>query len=223
MIKFNIINNLLKKGNEKVKEKEVIKISLSSFFIILVIFGIIILGIFIYKIYNEKVGENKKTLDNISNDNISFTDEQIKTTFSDYLELRAHANCDSLLEYLTEKGKLNYNSSQDIIQNDGIVVTTIKFSDYKNAMLNYVSESEFEKNWFSTLYFSKNSDEYITKVQGGGGLRVYTINNIKKIDNLTYFAQTTATLVDLDDSDEDENFTFTIKSYKGKCVIDTIK
>ena len=223
MIKFNIINNLLKKGNEKVKEKEVIKINLSSFFIILAILGIIILGIYIYKIYNEKVEENKKTLDNISNDSTSFTDKQIKTTLSNFLELRARANCDSLLEYLTEKGKLNYNSSKDIIQNDGIVVTTIKFSDYKNAMLNYLSESEFEKNWFSTLYFSENSNGYITKIQGGGGLRVYTINNIKKIDNSTYFAQTTATLVDFDDSEEDENFTFTIKSYKGNCVIDTIK
>ena len=90
-------------------------------------------------------------------------------------------------------------------------------------MLNYVSESEFEKNWTTSLYFKENSNGYLTKVQGGGGLRVYTINSIIKTDNLTYSAKTTATLVDLDNSKEDENFTFTVTSYNDNCVIDSIQ
>lgn len=167
--------------------------------------------------------ENTTTTNTSNNNAISFTDEQIKITLSNYLELRAHAGCDALLHNLEKKGKLNYDSSKDNILNDGTVITSIKFSDYKNAMLNYVSESEFEKNWTSTLYFNENSNGYLTKVQGGGGLRVYTINSITKTDNLTYSAKTTATLVDLDNSQEDENFTFTITSYNGNCVIDSIK
>lgn len=167
--------------------------------------------------------ENTTTTNTSNNNAISFTDEQVKITLSNYLELHAHAGCDALLHNLKEKGKLNYDSSKDNIQNDGTVITSIKFSDYKNAMLNYVSESEFEKNWTSSLYFNKNSNGYLTKVQGGGGLRVYTINSITKTDNSTYSAKTTATLVDLDNSQENENFTFTITSYNGNCVIDSIK
>lgn len=167
--------------------------------------------------------ENTTTTNASNNNSISFTDEQVKITLSNYLELHAHAGCDALLHNLKEKGKLNYDSSKDNILNDGTVITSIKFSDYKNAMLNYVSESEFEKNWTSSLHFNKNSNGYLTKVQGGGGLRVYTINSITKTDNSTYSAKTTATLVDLDNSQEDENFTFTITSYNGNCVIDSIK
>lgn len=158
-----------------------------------------------------------------NNNSTSFTENQVKTALSNYLELRAHAGCDALLENLKEKGKLNYDTSKDTILNDGTVITSIKFSDYKNAMLNYVSESEFEKNWTSTQYFNENSNGYLTKVQGGGGLRVYTVNSITKTSDSTYSAKTTATLIDLDDSKEDENFTFTITSYKGNCVIDSLK
>lgn len=166
--------------------------------------------------------ENTSTTNTSSNNSTSFTDEQVKTALSTFLELRAHANCDALLQNLTEKRNLNYDPSKNTILDDGTVVTTIKFSDYKNAMLNYVSESEFEKNWTSSQYFYENSNGYLNKAQGGGGLRVYTINSITKIDNSTYSAKTTATLVDLDNSQEDENYTFTVKSYNGNCVIDSI-
>ena len=240
------------------EEKNVTKISLSTFFLILAIIAIIVMGIYTYKLNNDKSTEIQKStelqsqvnsltstvsdlqgkIDKVSetvnsnssagntttnNNSTSFTDEQVKTALANYLELRAHAGCDALLENLKEKGKLNYDSSKDNILNDGTVITSIKFSDYKNAMLNYVSESEFEKNWTSSLYFNENSNGYLTKVQGGGGLRVYTVNSITKTDNSTYSAKTTATLVDLNDSKEDENFTFSVTSYKGTCVIDSIK
>ena len=240
------------------EEKNVTKISLSTFFLFFLIIAIIVMGIYTYKLNNDKSTEIQKStelqsqvnsltstvsdlqgkIDKVSetvnsnssagntttnNNSTSFTDEQVKTALANYLELRAHAGCDALLENLKEKGKLNYDSSKDNILNDGTVITSIKFSDYKNAMLNYVSESEFEKNWTSSLYFNENSNGYLTKVQGGGGLRVYTVNSITKTDNSTYSAKTTATLVDLNDSKEDENFTFSVTSYKGTCVIDSIK
>lgn len=225
------------------EEKRVTKTSLLAFFLILAIITIIVMGIYIYKISSDKkleiqkstelqskvnslsttVNDLQEKINNTSNKNTIFTDEQVKTALANYLELQAHAGCDELLENLHEKGKLIYNSSEDTILGDGTVITSIKFSDYKNAMLNYVSESEFEKNWTTSLYFKENSNGYLTKVQGGGGLRVYTINSIIKTDNLTYSAKTTATLVDLDNSKEDENFTFTVTSYNDNCVIDSIQ
>lgn len=174
---------------------------------------------------SETINSNN-SIENTSttNNSTSFTDEQVKTALSNYLELNANAHCDYLLETLTEKGKLNYDSSKNTILNDDKVITSIKFSDYKNAMLNYVTESEFEKNWTSAILdINENSDGYLTKVQGGGGLRVYTINSITKINNSTYFAETIATLADEKDRKEDENFTVIVKSYNGNCVIDSIK
>ena len=172
---------------------------------------------------SETINPNN-SIENISttNNSISFTDEEVKIALSNYLELRAHADCGSPLEYLTEKEKLNYDSSKDTILDDGTIITSIKFSDYKNAMLNYVSESEFEKNWTSTQYLNENNNGYLTKGQGGGRFWVYTINSITKTNNSTYSTKTTAT-DDFEDSKKDENFTFTVKSYNGNCVIDSIK
>lgn len=164
------------------------------------------------------VSDNNQT---VSGDNVSFTEEQVETTLSDFLELRVHANCDTLLEILTKKGILNYNPANDTILDDGTVLTTIKFSDYKNAMLNYVSETEFEKNWDSSLYFSTNDNGYLIKTQGGGGLNRYTIKNITKNSNLSYSAKIVYTTENNNTYDED--VTFTVTSYNGNCVIDSIE
>ena len=156
---------------------------------------------------NETVSNLQETIDNVSNtnnlsenanntsdeDNV-FTDEQIQESLSNYLELKSYADCDALLEALTEKGLLNYDSSKDTMQDDEWVLTTIKFSDYKNAMLNYVSENEFENKWNSTLYFSENSDGYLMKVQGGGSRRIYTIESITENSDCSYSAMTTYTI-----------------------------
>ncbi len=124
--------------------------------------------------------ENIATTNTVTSNDTSFTNEQVKKALSNYLEIRASAGCDSLLEKLNEKGKINYDPVKDTILNDGTVITSVKFSDYKVAMLNYVSESEFEKNWTSDQNFYENNNGYLTKVQGGGGLRVYTVNSIAK-------------------------------------------
>ena len=173
---------------------------------------------------NENINTTTTNNDNTtSNESNSFTDKQVKKCLSDFLELSSHANCDDLLQILTEKGNLNYNPSKDNILDDGLVITNIKFSDYKKAMLNYVSEDEFKKNWTSSQYFEKNKDGYLTKVQGGGNLRIYTIKSITKKSDLNYYAKTTSIVDDTDEAKENENFTFKVKSYNGKCVIDSIK
>lgn len=202
-------------------ENKKLKISLSTFLLLLAILVIIAMS---YYIYIEKIKYNKEIAELEANatNSTTFTDEQVKTALSDFLELRAYANCDSLLERLKSKGKLKYNPSKDTILDDGKVITSIKFLDYKNAMLNYVSESEFEKNWHSTREFNENSEGYLTKVQGGGGLCEYTVDSISKKDDATYFAKTTVTFVDMDNSKENENYIFTVKSYGDKCVIDSI-
>lgn len=240
-------------------EKNITKISLSTFFLILAVIVIIVMGIFMYKTYNEKniatekvsdlngqVSNLKNTVDqlqgkinsisetinsnssvpdtntNNTSNNIttSFTDEEVKTALANYLELKEHAGCAAILECLTEKGDLNYDKTKDNISSkDGVHITNIKFDDYKKAMLKYVSENEFEKNWTSPQYIDKNDDGYLLRPEGGGGLRVYTIKNISKINDTTYLAKTSSVVGD-NEYYEENNYTFTIKSYNGKCVID---
>jgi len=175
---------------------------------------------------SETVNDNGSTQNiNTTNNNgdKAFTDEQVKVTLSNYLELMAIQDGQSILQLLAKNGKLKYNISNDKIADNGIVTTNVKFSDYKAAMLNYVSETEFEKNW-NSKWFKENTEGYITTVQGGGAVPVYTIKKISKIDKLNYTAQTSYIIDESEPTPSyDKNFSFIIASYNGICVIDSIK
>ena len=164
-------------GEKKSSKNKFIKILLIIIMIVLIMFGLIRRNNISEKISSNNLNENTIITDNNNNSSV-FTDEQVRVTLSNYLELLANENCDNLLQWLNENGKLNYDSSKNTILNDGTVITSIRFSDYKNAMLNYVSENEFERNWNLTLYFNENSDGYLTKLQGGGAYCPYTIESI---------------------------------------------
>ena len=229
------------------EEKKSIKISLSTLFLIL---ALIVIAFMTYYIYTEKTNSNKEIetleanavemqntikdlqnkIDTISNtinsnnsnednNSISFTDEQVKTALSNYLELKSHMNCNALLNNLTEKELLNYDDSKNVISNERYI-TNIKYSDYRNAMLKYVSKNEFERNWNS--YYSEDSNGNLIAGDGGGGLRVYTIKSITKTNDSTYSAKVTSVVED-GEYFEEENLTFVVTSNNGNCVIDSLK
>ena len=237
------------------EEKKTIKISLSTFFLLLALIAIVVMAIFMYKFYDDKKNADEKSsnlenqlsnlnetvkdlndkISNINNTNevsnsnntttsqtIAFTDTEVKLALSKFLEVYAESNCDGLFDYFEEHGLLK-NVPYDYIPSENGVTTNVKFSDYKKAMLNYVSEDYFNKGWTSPQNFYENDEGYLVKVQGGGGLVEYTINSISKIDDTTYLANTTAKLVDLDDSTESRMFNFSVSSYNGKCVIDSFE
>lgn len=210
-------------GEKKSSKNKFIKILLIIIMIVLILFGLIRRNNISEKISSNNLNENTIITDNNNNSSV-FTDEQVRVTLSNYLELLANENCDNLLQWLNENGKLNYDSSKNTILNDGTVITSIRFSDYKNAMLNYVSENEFERNWNLTLYFNENSDGYLTKLQGGGAYCPYTIESITHNDDLNYIAKTYySNSYDYPIIKYYKDFSFEIKSYNGNCVIDSIK
>ena len=210
-------------GENKSSKNKFIKILLIIIMIVLIMFGLIRRNNISEKISSNNLNENTIITDNNNNSSV-FTDEQVRVTLSNYLELLANENCDNLLQWLNENGKLNYDSSKNTILNDGTVITSIRFSDYKNAMLNYVSENEFERNWNLTLYFNENSDGYLTKLQGGGAYCPYTIESITHNDDLNYIAKTYySNSYDYPIIKYYKDFSFEIKSYNGNCVIDSIK
>lgn len=160
-----------------------------------------------------------------------FKNNEVSKLLEDYLELKANLECNTLLEKLNEKGKIKYNSSKDVISDDGTITTTVKFSDYKKAMLKYVSEYEFEERWietddnFSTCGIRKNSNNYLTKDQGDGDLVVYTVKNISldsKLKNgYAVYKANVSYIIKGDEKSkpEEESFLFQVKHQNGKYVI----
>lgn len=171
-------------------------------------------------INSNNSNEDNNVTNTSDNNSTSFTDEQVKTALSNYLELRSHMNCNELLNNLTEKGLLNYDDSKHTYLDDGSYITNIKYSDYRNAMLKYVSKSEFESNWNS--YYSEDSNGNLIACDGGGGLRVYTIKSITQTNDSTYSAKVTS-VADDGEYFEEENLTFVVTSNNGICVIDSLK
>ena len=169
------------------------------------------------------INTNTSKTSETTNNNVAFTEEEVKKAINNYLELDAHASCGALLTKLTENGQINFDQSKyNINTSTGEITTNVKFSDYKKAMLNYVTEAEFERNWTSKQCFNENANGYLTTMQGGGGFRIYTIKSISKTDDTTFSVKTSSVVED-GEHYEENNYTFTVKSNNGKCVIDSCK
>ena len=178
---------------------------------------------------NDAINTNKtseKTETNINaNINVEFTNEEVKKAISDYLELYSSAACGTPLDFLKEKGKINYyDPFKNVINTtNGEITTNVKFSDYKKAMLNYITENEFERNWTTKIGLIENSNGYLTHGQLGGGFRNYTIRDIAKIDTNKYSVKATSIVEDDDSTRENNSFIFELKNYNNNCVIDSCK
>ena len=188
------------------------------------------------EVLKNTVAELQGKLDNISNiastsndaektTSISFTDEQVKECLSNYFDLKITMG-DEILKKLTQKGLLNYNETENEEtvrggEQENIITMKVKFSDYKKAMLNYVSESEFNKTFKD--YYKVDNNEYLSYETGIGGADIYsTVKTITKKDDKSYTAKVEFVTQDSLDPAENEDYSFTIKNYNGHCVIDSI-
>lgn len=202
-------------------DKKNIKISLSSFFLIIAIIIILIMGYAIYRLYAKKsvaetqvdnlnskieslesqvdglqttinsvsaaisngTNSNTSNVNQSSNTNNTTDTEAIntkcKTTLDKYLNLigTSEGSPENLLVELnlltTDKfEKLKNNSNENYIK------TSVKYEDLKNAMLDYVTEDFFETNFEKNDNY-KNSNGYVSVINGGGSGISYTIKNFE--------------------------------------------
>lgn len=232
------------------EKKEPIKVSLPVFLAIVVLFVALVFGAYMYmqnqKLekeiakLQERVNQSQTTkdeleekLNNISNiastnnktDNkdVLFSEAEVKVALSDYFELKCSIGTGPLI-ILTEKGVLNYNEADNTEVNYE-THTKVKFSDYKEAMLNFVTEEEFKRNFDKDGWLLIDDNGYYTVGEGIGGPGIhYTVLSITKKNDTSYTAKTSY-IEDGRVVPEDvvnENYSFTIKSYNGHCVIDSI-
>ena len=174
---------------------------------------------------NKKTEDNKKVVNEVNNEVVEETEiseEQVKIALANYYDLKSASNCDYLLNMLTEKGSLNYDESKNQYLDNGEIITSLLKSEYKEAMLKYVSEDEYLKNW--DMWFTENENGNLVKVEGGGSQPIYTIDKVSIVENGHYLA-TISYIIDA--SADEEIFTETIEVhvslYNGNCVIDSIE
>ena len=168
---------------------------------------------------NTDNSKDSNTSSNNNNTSVSFTDEQVKTALNEYWDLRISIG-DEVLKKLARKGVLDYNDSETVEEN-WYATTKIKLDEYKKAMLNYVSEQEFNKTFRD--YFKVNNDGYLGYSTEIGGPALYCIvRDVTKNGDKTYTAKTFSIEPDTADEAENETYNFTIKDYNGHCAIDSI-
>jgi len=180
------------------------------------------------EIANEKneIGEKNTISNTVSNEpnKPEFDNEVVEKTFKNYLDLLElrDAPPSSLLVKLKliDSGKINY--ADDEVSEDGYVETDILYSDYKKAMLSYMTEECFKNNFESTLI--KEKDGKLCYHNGGGSGIEFEFNSISKKDgdsDLVYIAKFDQ--INIDETREPQTMEFSVADSEGKCVISYCK
>lgn len=143
-----------------------------------------------------------------------FSESEIKETLQNYLNLDG-AFAGSPESLLSELGfKIDYQNREE---KDGYVSTDVLYSDYKEKILNYVTEEWNEKGLKFFTYFNV-IDGYIWCSKGGASGRSHEVVNISPNGDGTYTANLNA--IEMDGITKTPvTYNFAIAEYNGKCVI----
>lgn len=168
------------------EKKKSTKISLSTLFLIIAIIVIYIIGCLIYKM-NSKAKQFAKNNEIQENTNISNTlqdnvAEQLAiNTLDKYIELSAYENSNVgpmpsiLIELGLETEKNIDLLCSGITNSSEYIKSYTKYEDFKNAMLQYITEDYFLEN-FSQY---KNIDGYVAFCNCTANSTVLEIENLK--------------------------------------------
>ena len=229
------------------KEKDPIKIKLSTAILIIALIVIVIIGYFIYQMNNKEenlvnnsdnqatklqnevdneettnssnITDNYKENDVNTNNNNKpsdkFSEEEMKNCIQEYLNLKG-IYVGSPEGLLVKLGLISYEENSQI-DSDNYVKTTIKYADYKNKMLDYMTEECFNINF--TKYFKDVNGYLYYQEVGATGIN-YEVDSITlkgAYSDSSYIASVYN--INVDDSKELENIEFHIEDDNGKCVI----
>lgn len=102
---------------------------------------------------------------------------ECKTVLQKYLDCYGvGAPIQALVELdLLTNTEANRTTNTTTINNTPYLKTSVKYSDFKNTALKYMTESAFEERFSSY----KNSNDFVAVIDGGETGRAYTIKNMK--------------------------------------------
>ena len=210
--------NIEKKEVKKEGKKKTIKVYQLLLIIILVVV-IAFCGLNIYAtsigydnaialIKGEKKEDEKDKALTAKEVKIQFTDNIVKEACQKYLDIigAREGSFEAMLDVLNIKV-----TDSAFIEGKGYV-TNVKFSDYKETLLQYVTEDLFEAS------FAKGHDDngYLVYPVGGGTGIKYKVISVEKISENEYKAT-----IDYESEARTEANTliFKVAEYNGKCVI----
>ena len=155
----------------------------------------------------------ENTVPTNTNANQTFSTDEIKTALQNFLDLSGvlDGSPEGLLVYL---GLTTYGVNQEIGE-DYYIKTDISYSEYKNKMLQYMTEEMFEED-FTVNY--KNVNGILYFFYGGGSGTIFEVESIRINENGPGYIANVYN-VHFDDSREQETFEFQISDYNGNCVI----
>ena len=120
----------------------------------------------------------------------------------------------TILETLGITKNYDYSNEKEEANKSGFIKTTVNFSTFKNAMLKYMTEECYQKQWED--YF-ENEDGYLCYYNVGASGIAYKVNTIKSTEN-GYIANVTASS---EGPDWDITVNFAIDD--TKCIISYYK
>ena len=168
---------------------------------------------------NNSIKEDNSTTSNVSDknyidNNILFTEKQLKDTFQNYLDLIG-AKEGSPSNFLKELKLISEDSSKEA-RKQGYMKTDVKYSKFKETLLNYVTERCYKDDInFNNSFIEE--DGYLCYFNGGATGMVYKVEKVTKVSDKVYkvkgiFLQ--------EEAGEEVNFEFGIENNNGKCIID---
>lgn len=149
------------------------------------------------------------------NDNKVFSNDEIQDAIQNYLDL-VGAREGSPEGLLVKLGLTKFGENTERADNN-YIKTNIKYSDYENKMLNYMTKQWFENNFTN---FFKDVNGYLYFFDGGATGLEYKVKSITlkgDYSDLNYIASVDN--IHIDDSIENLNIEFHIENNNGKCVI----
>lgn len=170
---------------------------------------------------NNEVNSSEKVFSQ-ENKEQDYSVEEVKQVLEKYLNLEG-AFAGSPLELLYELG-YKKSSIEDFPDKNNYIKTNIKYDEFKQKMLEYMSEELFEKfnTYIDIENCYKNVNGYLYVVDSGSSGHKHKVESIELKSKDSYVGKAYFVYVTGEYSDETYDFNFTISSHNGKCIINTI-
>ena len=151
-----------------------------------------------------------------------YSTEEVKQALEKYLNLEG-AFSGSPSELLYELG-YKKSSIEEFPDKDNYIKTNIKYDEFKQKMLEYMSEELFKKfnTYIDIENCYKNVNGYLYVVDSGSSGHKHKVKSIELKSKDSYVGKVYFIYVTGDYSDKTYDFNFTISSHNGKCIINTI-
>ena len=231
------------------EEKKPLKIKFKTA-VILIIVAVIIIGVCGANVYASKHGydnifflikykisgrddritdrdkllleDDDKNVINNQSKALKFSEDEVKKSFQKYLDLVGAKWLDShdiliKLDLIKEEEIFNFNQAKT----KGYSRTNIKYVEFKNKMLNYVTENCFENDIIILDSIEHkayiNEDGYLCCANSGSSGGDYKVQSITKVNDKQYEA---IVIHLLEEGLETINYNFGIENNNGRCVVD---